>query len=87
MNTEIVRRLSNSFQETDKTNIIADTLLNGLDHEIVNALIEKAVGRRTHEVRFKAALRRVLLDSQGAMKKQGPKPKSLSANFAAPSPT
>ena len=43
MNTEIVKRLINSFRMTDQPQLIADALVNGLDDEVLNELVDKVL--------------------------------------------
>jgi hypothetical protein len=46
MNMEIVRRLSESFRELDKTKLIANALLNDLPGAVVDEMVDKVIRDR-----------------------------------------
>jgi hypothetical protein len=64
MNAEMVKRLSESFQETNKTQLIANALVKELDADVLAAMFEKILaegilsesGRRQGAVEFAAVV-------------------------------
>jgi hypothetical protein len=66
MNTEIVKRLSDSFRNFDKTHLMAVALLKELDRSVVNEMVEIVLyDRARNEAMYEEARRDALHAPQG----------------------
>jgi hypothetical protein len=65
MNTEIVRRLRDSFlTERDPTTVIAETLLHSLDGEVIDKMVEIAERERADDLMAEIAREDELMERE-----------------------